>query len=307
MNNQVTKKALEIIKQKNHHANQVANFYLQKALKDDDFNANYHKLKDAEIQNARAEVFGEALPFDLQKLTDKQNKILKKLDINPSNLVPNYSCKKCNDTGYVNNQMCTCLKAEINKQLFEKSGLKHTLASFEDANTQIFDNAKEMEKIYSTLKAWSTKKESKYLNVILTGKTGVGKTHLMECIADAMIKNGDVIYYTSAFNFNQNLLKFHTTFDNTKYQFIDDMLSADCLFIDDLGSEAILKNVTQEGLYNILSERMLNNKKTVISTNLNLSQIAETYGERIFSRLVTRDVSLCINITNQDLRLKAKK
>lgn len=307
MNNQITKKALEIIKQRNHQANQVANSFLQQALKDDNFKQNYFMLKDAEIQNARAEVFGETLPYDLQKLNNKQNEILKKLGIEPNSLTPQYFCKKCNDTGYIDNKMCTCLKAEINKQLFEKSGLKHTLASFENAKTDIFDNSKEMEKIYSTFKTWSIKKDSKYLNVILTGKTGVGKTHLMECIADAMIKNGDVIYYTSAFNFNQNLLKFHTTFDNTKNQFIDDMLSADCLFIDDLGSEAVLENVTREGLYNILSERMLNNKKTVISTNLNLTQIAERYGERIFSRLVTRDSSLLQNLENQDLRLKTKK
>ena len=128
----------------------------------------------------------------------------------------------------------------------------------------------------------------------------------MECMADNLIKNENIVFWTSAFNLNQLLLKYHTTFDETKLDYISNLLDADYLFIDDLGTEPILKNVTVEGLYNIISERVENNKKTIISTNLNPDEIQQTYGERIFSRLLNKSNSLCINIENKDLRLIKK-
>lgn len=304
MDKKILNNAVNAIRSRNKKANYVASLYLAKALSNNEFKDNYYKIKEAEIQNAKAEAFGQSLPHNLKVLQQNQKNILKKIGIKEQMLSPNYYCKKCEDTGYIGKQRCKCLNDEINRLLFEKSGIKHKLATFEETDIKIFDNPKEMEKIYSTLKTWSNKEESNYQNVILCGKTGVGKTHLMECIADYSIKNGKVIYFTTAFNFNQNLLKFHTTFDNSKYEYIQDILDADYLFIDDLGSEPILKNVTCEGLYNVISERMLNNKRTVISTNLNLQQIEETYGERIFSRLVFRDKTLILYLENSDLRLK---
>ena len=304
MDKKILKQALDIIKSRNQKANQVSNMYLQKALQNPDFKDIYYKIKDGEIQNAKAEAFGQVLPYDLKKLYKEQSKILKDIGIKEQLLSPIHFCKECNDTGYVGKSRCKCLNQEINKLLFEKSGVKHKLASFDQTDTSIFDNPEQMEKVYSTLKTWSYRNNSNYQNVILSGKTGVGKTHLMECIADYTIKNGKVVYFSTAFNFNQNLLKFYTTFDNSKYEYIQDILDCDCLFIDDLGSEPILKNVTCEGLYNVISERMLNNKRTVISTNLDLNQIEDTYGERVFSRLVCRDKTLIICIENSDLRLK---
>ena len=304
MDKKILNEALAVIKARNQKANQVSNSYLAKALLDNEFKDNYYQIKEAEIQNAKAEAFGEPLPYDLKELYKNQTKILKNIGIKEDLLSPIHYCKICNDTGYVDKTRCKCLNDEINKLLFLKSGIKHKLATFEQTDTSVFDNPKEMEKIYGTLKTWSVRNCSNYQNVLLCGKTGVGKTHLMECVADYSIRNGKVIYYSTAFNLNQNLLKFYTTFDNSKYEYIQDILDCDCLFIDDLGSEPILKNVTCEGLYNIISERMLYNKRTVISTNLNLNQLEDTYGERVFSRLVCRDKTLIISIENSDLRLK---
>jgi len=38
-------------------------------------------------------------------------------------------------------------------------------------------------------------------------------------------------------------------------------------------------------IYNILNKRLLNNKKIIISTNLNTDEIMKSYSERIYSRL----------------------
>lgn len=303
LNKYIITEALNVVKNRHKNANNTAYSFLQKALENNEFKNIYYEIKNAEIQNAKAEVYGYKKPFNLKELENKKNIILNNLKINKNNLLPNYFCKKCNDTGYINNKMCCCLKQEINKALIKQSGINHKLQTFDNCGTKIFDNPQKMQEIYNILKKWCST-ENKYLNVVLSGKTGVGKTNLLECMASELINNECIVYFTSAFNLNQNLLKFHTTFDNTRLNYIATLLDCDVLFIDDLGTEPILKNVTVEGLYNIIAERMENNKKTVISTNLNLNQIEDTYGERIFSRLLNQEKSLCINMENSDLRLK---
>ncbi len=302
----VLNKALEKIKQSKKNADLIANNNLQNALKNKEFNQIYKLEKQAQIETARCEVYGLNNSFNLDEIAKQKSEILKKLNIDESTLLPKYSCKKCDDTGYENGKMCSCLKKLINEELYKQSGLNHKLNSFNKDDCKIFDDTKTMQQIYKTMQKWCNSPTSNYLNITLTGKTGVGKTHLMECMADDLIKNENIVFWTSAFNLNQLLLKYHTTFDETKLEYISNLLDADYLFIDDLGTEPILKNVTIEGLYNIISERVENNKKTIISTNLNPDEIQKTYGERIFSRLLNKANSLCINIENKDLRLIKK-
>ena len=110
--------------------------------------------------------------------------------------------------------------------------------------------------------------------------------------------------YTTAFTMSQNLLKYHTTFDTSKESILSPYLECDVLIIDDLGSEPIFKNVSEEYLYLILNQRLFEQKPVIISTNLTLSEIQDRYGERIFSRLVSKNVSKLFKIENSDLRLK---
>ena len=49
---------------------------------------------------------------------------------------------------------------------------------------------------------------------------------------------------------------------------------------------------------------MLAGQPTIITTNLDMNQIFETYGERIFSRLANKKTSISINLLGEDLRLK---
>ena len=70
--------------------------------------------------------------------------------------------------------------------------------------------------------------------------------------------------------------------DNTDY--VDWMMNTDILFLDDLGTEKA-SDWVKEQLYMVINERYSWNRPIVITTNLEMSEIAESYGDRFASRL----------------------
>ena len=60
----------------------------------------------------------------------------------------------------------------------------------------------------------------------------------------------------------------------------------DLLIIDDLGTE-LSNSFTTSQLFLCLNERILRQKSTIISTNLNMNQVADIYSERVLSRIMT--------------------
>ena len=84
-----------------------------------------------------------------------------------------------------------------------------------------------------------------------------------------------------------------------------ELLDAEVLMIDDLGSEPLLQNITVEQLFNLLNERQNRNLSTVISTNLDMAKFRERYTERIASRL--RDGRWCkvLNLLGKDIRVRS--
>ena len=82
------------------------------------------------------------------------------------------------------------------------------------------------------------------------------------------------------------------------------LINCDLLIIDDLGAEQITDFTTTE-FFNILNKKLLKKKKMLISTNLSLFHIRETYTERIASRLLgnfklykfyTEDIRIQLNL-----------
>ena len=65
----------------------------------------------------------------------------------------------------------------------------------------------------------------------------------------------------------------------------EDVLNCDLLIIDDLGTEFTTQYTTAE-LYNIINSRILSSLPTIISTNLDLTEIAQTYSQRVASRII---------------------
>ena len=137
-------------------------------------------------------------------------------------------------------------------------------------------------------------------NINIIGGAGSGKTFMLECVANELIKKGVVVSFKTAFELNELARLYHI---GKSYDF-SDCLNAEVLLIDDLGTEPVLKNVTKEYLYNLINTRQINNKPTLISTNLSLENILDRYDERIFSRLGNKNLSTVIHLVSQDKRLK---
>ena len=81
------------------------------------------------------------------------------------------------------------------------------------------------------------------------------------------------------------------------------IFDCDLLIIDDLGTE-LSNSFTTSQLFLCVNERILRQKSTIISTNLNLEQIAEIYSERTLSR-ISNNYSF-IKLFGDDIRIKKR-
>lgn len=125
-------------------------------------------------------------------------------------------------------------------------------------------------------------------NLLFTGSTGLGKTFLSNCIAKEILSKGKTVLYQTAPIMLDTILDYK--FGNSNLtEVYNNIINVDLLIIDDLGVEA-LNSFKLSELFNIINARLLfqnnNITKTIISTNLNMNNLLDTYSERIFSRLV---------------------
>lgn len=250
----------------------------------------------------------EELDTKLDKIQHSQEQILKNLKIKKADLIPHFSCKKCEDTGFINGELCACVKQKYNNQLMKQSNIDFNLVPYlDDYSTEIYcdEQRQHMELVKQNLLEFVNNfATSKIKNIVFVGSTGVGKTYLAQSVAKQVIKNGHTALLNSAFSVNNIFLNSHTALTSNKMQGLNQLIEPELLIIDDLGSEPILKNVTKEYLLLLINERNMQNKSTIFTTNLMPNNILDKYNERIFSRLFNKANSLCINLQGEDLRLK---
>ena len=140
--------------------------------------------------------------------------------------------------------------------------------------------------------------ESDSRNLLLTGKSGLGKTFLLRSVADRLIGRDVNVLIISAYRMLEIVRKAYFSGEEAAEEVTD----AEVLMIDDLGSEPLMQNVTVEQLFNLLNERQNRNLSTVISTNLTLPEIRDRYTERIASRLRDRNHWKVITLEGKDIR-----
>jgi DNA replication protein DnaC len=142
--------------------------------------------------------------------------------------------------------------------------------------------------------------------LVLVGRTGTGKSHLLESIGHHALDAGRTARYDLASTF---LNRLRHTYDSDSGEDVHDLLSwyhrRDTLLIDDIGVESPSPWV-REQLTTLVEERLHGARWTAIATNLNKNAMADRMGDRLASRLWATnpdlsEVEIVIN-TAQDYR-----
>lgn len=298
-------KLLSSIKQsfmvKRYKAQEECEEFINKLREAKEFDDIYVELTKKQLELAKTEFLDQSLKLkhEIDNLKIKINNYLALNNIDKTKLTPNYDCKICNDTGVAGGRICKCLSNELNLQLSLRASTQNEFKGFGELKKEIMD-ATDL-KASEWLQTWCARFPNvTKTNINIIGGAGCGKTFLLECVTNELLKKGVVVCYKTAFEINELARLYHI---GKSYDF-SDCLNAEVLLIDDLGTEPVLKNVTKEYLYNLINVRQINNKPTLISTNLSLDNILDRYDERIFSRLANKNLSTVIQLVSADKRLK---
>ncbi len=211
-----------------------------------------------------------------------------------------FSCTKCKDTGFVDGKVCDCLMAIYNQELTEELGvlLRNGEESFESFNLNYYDAVRDpvsgisardqMALVFETCREYAKSFSPRSLNLLFQGGTGLGKTFLSACIARAVADKGFSVCYDTAsaaldaFE-SKKFAKDAETAENAAVK-VDRMLNCDLMILDDLGTE-MPTPMSISALYTLINTRLVNGKKTVISTNCSDEDLARRYSQQICSRL----------------------
>lgn len=244
--------------------------------------------------------------FDTLKL--EKAKLLKEAGFPKDFLSMHYTCPLCKDSGYISQDgltvMCSCLQQKILDAKYNDSNISTAKnQTFETFDLNLYSDVANKEKYNSTISPRKNMENIKKVtlnfvdnfddenvkNLLFSGGTGLGKTYLSNCIVSSLLNKGKTVIYQTAPVMLDKLIAEMFDKNNVSNSFSENLLTADLLVIDDLGTET-MNSLKFSELYKIINTRLLNqnNKitKTIISTNLSLQQLFETYDERLVSRFV---------------------
>ena len=207
---------------------------------------------------------------------------------------PRYECEVCRDSGYVDGEICECMKLRLRMAGYESSGIAKLMGeqSFDSFSLDYYrTNKRSYENMSYVLRTMREYAEGfnpdRSGNLLLMGGTGLGKTHLSTALAKELIDNGYDVVYTGAIgmiaDFEQN--RFGKSAGGESGYDLDRYYACDLLIIDDLGAE-VSNQFTVSTIYNVLNNRISLGLPTVISTNLNQNELNARYWDRITSRIL---------------------
>lgn len=228
------------------------------------------------------------------RLQEEMAALLHKAGYAQDNFEPQYTCPRCEDTGYADGRICDCyrllLKEEACRRLSGLSPMK--LTDFDDMQLGYYDDRvderlgvsarEQMQGIITYCREYAAAFTPNAQSLLLQGATGTGKTHLSLAIAKAVTEQGHGVVYSSIQPLLRKLESEH--FGRAEGDSEEQLIACDLLVLDDLGME-FDSPFYRACLYNIINGRLLEGKPTIISTNLSFSAIAQRYGDQIASRI----------------------
>ena len=273
------------------------------------------------VKRARQLLDGDAsalkdLHEQIQALSLQKQQLLQDHGYPADYFQPPFTCPDCQDTGYIGHERCHCLKQAAIDLVYTQSNLQGILeqenfASFSldyydnhiyDENTRISSFEAAQNALLQCRRFVDTF-DSDFENLLLFGDTGVGKTFLSNCVAKELLDTGHSVIYFSAHHLFDLLAQKTFARDPQAAESYRNIFDCDLLIIDDLGTE-LTNHFTTSQFFVCLNERIRKETSTLISTNLQLFDIATIYSERIFSRISNSFTIL--HLFGKDIRISKK-
>ncbi len=259
----------------------------------------------------------QKLQQSAQALHHERSEILQNAGILPNALELEYVCPLCKDTGFADGKECLCMKQKLMDKLYRQSNIHDIIQNenFDTFQLKYYSNApypqqemtprENMEHIYK--KALSFAEQfPQSSSLLLWGPTGLGKTFLCNCIAKEVMDKGYLVLYFTAGQLCRLFEDYRFGNKDAEEETQDpmeDLLEADLLIIDDLGTE-FSTVLTSAELFRIINERALAQKPVVLSTNLSADKLIQQYSDRILSRI--RGTYEVMAFYGDDIRIRKK-
>ena len=243
----------------------------------------------------------DRLKEDLKDLREQKSLIIRAAGYSDDYLELHYRCPDCRDTGLIDGRKCHCFLQAQMKLLHAQSNLEDVLEreNFNALSYEYYDdteilpqlgitNAAYMRRVVAGCREFVRDFDKKHDNLLFTGSTGVGKTFLTNCIARELMDDFHSVIYLTASDLFDVFSRNKFDYDNAEdmkdmYRFI---LDCDLLIIDDLGTE-LNNSFTSSRLFYCINERMNMSRSTIISTNLTLARLRDSYTDRVTSRIMS--------------------
>lgn len=243
---------------------------------------------DPQEELARLRAENEALQSERQWILDEAELPDEYLDDSPV-------CSLCGGTGYVGSRMCECLRELCRQEQ------KRELASLLPTGKERFDNFSLelypdrfypnygttartlMQKNLNFCRKYAAEFQPGARSLLFSGATGLGKTFLSACVARQVAEGGHSVVYVTAGKLFADYEA--VKFERAEAEILRDYRDCDLLIIDDLGTEMTTEFV-KAALYEVVNTRLLGQKTSLISTNLDENNLEARYGGQIASRLV---------------------
>ena len=206
-------------------------------------------------------------------------------------------CAKCGGSGYVGSQMCSCLRELCRQE--QKKELTSLLGSgretFDTFRLDVYPDAYDpklgasprqlMKSNFNICRKYAQTFGPGSGSLLFSGATGLGKTFLSACIARQVADRGFSVIYDTA-------IRLFADFEAEKFGSQEEnrgrsrkYLECDLLIIDDLGTE-MTTQFTISTLYYLINARMMEDRATIISTNLADNELENRYNPQIASRII---------------------
>lgn len=277
---------------------------LNRALQNKDFAAINRAYLQAKFSLFRAESQNadslDALRSDVLQLREKRSRCLAELGLTEEDIVAQYTCKDCHDTGFLpDGSACHCYRSLVSRLKLEELGVSavpfHRFSEADPALTPYIPFHRYQREYCDVFP------QGKQI-LVFSGATGTGKSFLASCIAGELEDKGRSVLFLSAFALNRYFMQ---CFEAESYKGLWPLVESDLLVIDDLGAEPVYRKITVEYLKNLIDERLARRNPLIITTNLGKDALLERYTERITSRLFDGKLAQFNgNFQGKDLRVK---